>query len=672
MRTLNLGILAHVDAGKTTLTERLLFAGGAIEHVGTVDEGTTQTDTLDLERERGITIRSAVASFAIGDLAVNILDTPGHPDFIAEVERVLGVLDGAVLVVSAVEGVQPQTPLLMRALQRMHVPTLIFVNKIDRPGADDRRTLEGVARRLAPAIVPMGRTDRLGFRDATFTPADTDDAGTRAAVIELLAERDDALLAAYVEREADRPIPHRRLRALLREQTYQAQVYPVFLGSAMTGAGVEALMGGIAELLPSAEGDPDGPLAGRVFKIERSASGERIAYVRLFSGTLRVRDRVRHGGGGARVTALTVFAPGGAVQRSSASAGEIGRVSGLANVRVGDAIGEHQGSEPEHHFAPPTLESMVVPRRPAERGKLRLALTQLAEQDPLINVRQEDASGEILVSVYGEVQKEVIGETLARDFGVEVEFFDTTTIYVERPVGTAEAVEVLRAATHSNVTGKSSPHSTNPFLATLGLRVEPAPSGSGIQLRLGVDVGIRLVPLYIYKTVEGFVEHMRQYVREALAEGLFGWEVTDAKVTIVECGYRAPGTTAGDFHRLTPLVVMQALERAGTQVCEPMAAVRLELPTDVVSRVLPLLARLGARVQAPMSAGDLYTVEVQLAAGLVATLQQALPGLTGGEGLLEWHFAGYEPITGASPTRRRTTPSPLNREEYVLHLARRA
>ncbi|HEX8026134.1 MAG TPA: GTP-binding protein, partial [Candidatus Limnocylindrales bacterium] len=153
MRTLNLGILAHVDAGKTTLTERLLFRTGAIDRLGTVDTGTTQTDSLELERERGITIRAAVASFAIGDLAVNLVDTPGHPDFIAEVERVLGVLDGAILVISAVEGVQPQTPLLFRALQRLRVPTLLFVNKIDRAGADPDRTIAPIRRRLTPSVV---------------------------------------------------------------------------------------------------------------------------------------------------------------------------------------------------------------------------------------------------------------------------------------------------------------------------------------------------------------------------------------------------------------------------------------------------------------------------------------------------------------------------------------
>src|SRR4051794_8595396 len=178
MRTLNLGILAHVDAGKTTLTERLLFATGAIDHVGSVDAGTTQTDSLALERERGITIRSAVASFQLGDLAVNLVDTPGHPDFIAEVERVLGVLDGAIVVVSAVEGVQPQTPLLFRALRRAGLPTLVFVNKTDRAGADRPRVVEQMKRRLSPGVVV---------------------AGDAAALAEVLAEHDDSILREFVD-----------------------------------------------------------------------------------------------------------------------------------------------------------------------------------------------------------------------------------------------------------------------------------------------------------------------------------------------------------------------------------------------------------------------------------------------------------------------------------------
>src|SRR5687768_13743265 len=170
MRTLNLGILAHVDAGKTSLTERLLYAAGVIDEIGSVDDGSTQTDTLALERRRGITIKTAVASFALDGVTVNLIDTPGHPDFIAEVERVLNVLDGAVLVISAVEGVQAQTRVLMRTLQRLRIPTLIFVNKIDRKGAMYDSLLQSISEKLTPAMIPMGSVREIGTRRSTFAP----------------------------------------------------------------------------------------------------------------------------------------------------------------------------------------------------------------------------------------------------------------------------------------------------------------------------------------------------------------------------------------------------------------------------------------------------------------------------------------------------------------------
>ena len=270
---LNLGILAHVDAGKTTLTERLLYEAGVIDDLGSVDEGTTQTDSLELERRRGITIRSAVVSFAVHDVHVNLIDTPGHPDFIAEVERVLSVLDGAVLVISAVEGVQPQTRILMRALQRQRIPTLVFVNKIDRPGADDERVARAISERLTTAIVPMGTPHGLGTRDASFALSGASDAGFRARLAEVLAEQDERILAAAVESESG--APYRRLREELAAQTKRALVHPVFFGSALTGAGVEALRAGVAQLLPAAGGDPDEPVSAAVFKIERGAGARK-------------------------------------------------------------------------------------------------------------------------------------------------------------------------------------------------------------------------------------------------------------------------------------------------------------------------------------------------------------------------------------------------------------
>ncbi len=673
-RILNLGILAHVDAGKTTLTERLLYAAGVIDEIGSVDAGTTQTDSLELERQRGITIRSAVVTFSIGSMSVNLIDTPGHPDFIAEVERVLNILDGAVLVISAVEGVQPQTRVLLRALQRLRVPTLLFVNKIDRRGAGYDRVLEAISRRLTPAIIPMGSVDQLGTPAAGFTPWDADDAGFRIGLTEMLTGRNDSLLTAYVEDETT--VTYARLRRELVAQTGRAVLHPVLFGSAITGAGVEPLMAGIAELLPPAVGDADGPVRGRVFKIDRRPAGEKVAYVRMFSGTVHVRDRLHvHSADRERgereveekVTAISVFDAGARVRSGPVSAGEIGKLWGIGAVRVGDEIG-HPGTAPGRpaveHFAPPTLETVVVSRRIEDKGALRVALAQLTEQDPLINVRQDDTRDEISVSLYGEVQKEVIAATLAADFGVDVTFRDTTTICIERLAGTGEAVENLNA-------------DSNPFRATVGLRIDPAPSDSGIEFQLDVD--IRTVPLYLYKTVDGFREMMGQYVRRTLREGIFGWQVTDCVVTMVDCNYssadgppstRGPLSTAADYRKLTPLVLMKALERAGIVVCEPFLSVSLEIPTGTIGAVLSALARLGAAVQSQTIQGDLSSIETLLPAARVQDLYRQLPGLTGGEGVLESQFGGYRPVSGSPPNRRRTTVNPLDRDEYMMYLSR--
>ncbi|WP_238011888.1 translation factor GTPase family protein [Dactylosporangium sp. AC04546] len=619
MRTLNLGILAHVDAGKTTLTERLLHAAGVIDQLGSVDSGTTQTDSLALERQRGITIRSAVASLRIGSTEVNIIDTPGHPDFIAEVDRVLGVLDGAVLVVSAVEGVQPQTRLLMRALRRLCVPTLIFINKTDRRGADAQRVSAEIARRLDVTVVPA------------IAPT--------AALADALTSADDALLREYVEDEAS--LTARRLRAELAAQTARCAVHPVFEGSAMTGAGVDELMAGLADLLPTAAGEPARPLWGRIFKVERGPAGEKVAYVRMFDGELQVRDHPT--GGRDRITAIHMLENGVWVRRDTVAAGQIAALRGLAGVRVGDTLGD-SATQMDHHFAPPMLEALAVPRRPEDGGRLRSALLLLAEQDPLINVRADERDG-TAVSLYGEVQKEVIQTTLAADFGVDADFLPTTTLCVERPKAIGEGLKRLNTP-------------SNPYQATIGLRVEPGPSGSGVTVHVPVDY--RLAPLYVYRTLELFQEAMGDYVRDALAAGPHGWPVTDCVVTMTDSGYsvadgppslRGPTSTAQDFRKLTPIVVAQALAAGGTIVCEPLARVTIEVPARAPSGVLSLLSKLGATVEDQVVRADEMVIVAVLTAADAQELHRMLPEVTGGEGVFEAAFAGHRPVRGKPPRR---------------------
>jgi ribosomal protection tetracycline resistance protein len=671
---LNLGIVAHVDAGKTSLTERLLYRGGVIDALGSVDAGSTQTDSLALERRRGITIKTAVASFPLGDVTVNLIDTPGHPDFIAEVERALRVLDGAILVISAVEGVQPQTRVLMRTLCRLRVPTLLFVNKIDRAGAREGDLLADLAARLTPDVVAVSTVHGLGTRGATAHPRGPGDAGLAARLVDVSG--DEALLASFVRDE--RSVPYGRLREALAERTRTARLYPVFFGSAVTGAGIDDLVAALPGLLPASAGSPEGPARGTVFKVERSPAGARVAYVRMFAGTLRVRDRVPLPSGPAVVTGIEAFDGGPAVRAAEVTAGQIAKVHGLHTARIGDPVGSHgrprrhppappapktvdpSGREdgrlfvpsgPEvvgasgrgdgHLFAPPTLETVVVPRRGGDGRALRAALVELADQDPLIGLR---ADGSVLL--YGEVQKEVIEATLAEEYGIAVVFRESTTIHVERPAGVGRA-------------GATIGEDGNPYQATLDLVVSPAPAGSGVSF--GLDVPIEQVPIHVFRTGEAFRDALGQAVRQALAEGLYGWRVTDVRVDVPRTGFVSPATTAGDFRKLVPLVLAEALRAAGTVVCEPIHRFALDGPAGTLGPMLGALGRFGAIPETYDVRGASYAIDGLMPAARLRDLESALPGLSHGEGVLETTFDGYRPVPPPFPRRPRAEAAPAAR-----------
>ena len=638
MPTLNIGILAHVDAGKTSLTERLLYDTGAIDGLGSVDAGSTQTDTGDLERRRGITIRTAVASFTVGDLRVNLIDTPGHSDFVAEVERALGVLDGAVLVLSAVEGVQAHSRVLMKTLHRMRLPTLVFVNKIDRRGARHEGMLADIRRLLSDRIVPMNTVLSSGTRDVRTEPLD--DADSRARTAEVLAEADEGLLEDLVAGGAPSRV---RLAAALASQTSAGLVHPVFFGSALGGQGIAELLDGIAGLLPPARPPADDGTRGTVFAIEHDGAG-RLAYVRLWSGELRPRDRVRYhrrepdGTLAEHVEQITAL--GGAVL----SAGDIAKVRGLTGIRIGDQIGSAYAPAAAPRFSPPSLETVVRARHPADSARLHAALMTLADQDPLIRTRV--VAGGTSVLLYGEVQRQVIEARLAEDFGVEAVFEPGRTIHLERPAGVGEAcAEIGR------------PESAG-FWATVGLRVQP---GAGVGFRREVELGA--LPPALDRAIE-------ETVHRALEQGVHGWQVTDCAVTLTHSGFVAPLSTAADFRGLTPLVLMEALSRAGVRVYEPCHTFDLEVSLDTLSRVTARLAALGADIRDSSDDAGTWHVTGDIPARRVPDVLRDLPDLTHGEGVWWSQPAGDRPVAGTAPRRERSDGNPLNRQEYLRHLSR--
>jgi ribosomal protection tetracycline resistance protein len=655
MAIVTIGILAHVDAGKTSLTERILFETGVITSIGSVDKGTTQTDTLELERARGITIKSAVVSFQLNGLIVNLIDTPGHADFVAEVERSLRVLDGVVLVVSAVEGVQPQTRRLARAVCSAHLPLLIFVNKIDRLGARGDALLADIRRTLRLRVVELNSPTGLGVRTAEIATCHRESPAWRESLIDLLAETNERVIEAFEHTGSD--LSDAFLEAELRAQIAAGTIVPVFFGSAITGVGVPELLAGIEEWLPAAEAADHAPVSGTIFKIARRPSGEKVVYARLFAGRLAVRQRVvmrRRDACGAieqleeRITSMDRFASGTAVPANTAVAGDIVALHGLRAARIGDHLGVENRSvrESPPTFPLPKLESIVLPVKPDQITRLRGALEQLAEQDPLISLRQRNEDGEISLRLYGEVQKEVVAETLSRDYGIAVWFGPTRTICIERPVGVGEYAEFI---------GESG----NPFYATVGFRIEPADCGSGI--RFVRELGS--LPLAFYRAIE-------ESVHETLTQGLAGWEVTDGIITLTQAGFWSPVSTAGDFRKLTPLVLMRALLDACTEVWEPVEELELDIPEDTFNAVCGALVNARATIRYVVREEASHRIICEIPTAELRSIEQQLPRLTHGDGGWVSSFAGYAPITGEAPSRTRSGPNPLNRAHYLAEMAR--
>jgi len=669
-RTLNLGILAHVDAGKTSLTERLLYQHGVIRRLGSVDEGNTTTDSGDLERERGITIRSAVASFNIEDLRVNLIDTPGHPDFIAEVERALSVLDGVVLVISAVEGVQAQTKVLMRSLQKMAMPTLIFVNKVDRMGARTDELLKDIERSLALRLLPITSVAEVGSQRAVL---DFDAASQRMFRMrerEEIIVNDDRLLAATLN---GRDVVYEDLVRSLASQTHAGTMNPVFFGSALMGVGTDALSQGIRLFLPSTphQQDDPRPAKGIVFAIEREFANEKVACIRLFEGSLKERQTIsytqREANGQIReheesVSAikLVAFEPAtppakrkDQVNEAPAVvyAGDIAKVRGLSAVRVGAFVGDVNGSRLNRHFRPPTLESVVHCRSELDRTKLYSALMAMSDEDPLIQATVTEDGG-LSIKLYGEVQKEVISDRLYREYRIEPVFSETKAVYFERPTGIGEAeLEYDTIHVHDNV-----------FPITIGLRVEPNTLGAGNQFVREAKWG--LMPGGFYRVIE-------DSAMKTLSQGLYGWEVTDCVVYLTKVGYERPLAVAAHFRSLAAILVMRALKEAGSQVFEPCNKFELEVPGDSHGVVIGHLVSEGAEIERTQQAGEAaWLIIGNMPTRIVQDFTRDLPRLTNGEGVLVSFPGADRPMPGKLPVRQRTDGNPLDYENYLKYLAK--
>jgi translation elongation factor EF-G len=655
----NVGVFAHVDAGKTTTTEHLLYESGRIRTLGNVDRGTAQTDSLDVERERGISVRAATTMFNWKDISVNLVDTPGHVDFLSEVERSLRVMDGAVLIVSAVEGVQAQTEVIWHALRKLAIPTIIYVNKMDRIGADNERALDDIRKHLSPQAVPVqlakGTAEAFdGAYDlwAAF-PAQGDQndehpfQAARTELVETLAQTNETLLERYL----DEGMPNKQKelevwKSELQSLIVRCSLFPVLYGSSSKGIGIKELLDGIIEYLPIPRGDSEAPVSGVVFKIERDKTMGRMAFVRLYQGTIRNRDTVRNltQDLDEKVTQIRKIDGRKSEDVGLLQAGDIAAVCGMQHVRIGDVLGSGEYIPEEAKLAVPLLAVQVNWANEQEYPRVVAAFQELEDEDPLLSLQWLQEDRELHLKVMGPIQLEILSRLIEDRFGLQVTFGQPSVIYKETLCTSGEGFVAYTMP--------------KPCWAILRFKMEPLPRGSGLQFYAQVRAE-DLLPQY--------QNEVARRVPEALQQGIHGWEVIDLRVTLVEGQHHVWHTHPLDFVVATPMGIMDGLHQIGTKLLEPMLQIRLTVPEEFGGKVMSDLVHMRATFEAPMLHGDRMTIHGRVPVATSLDYAVKLGSLTKGRASLSTFFDGYEECpSDVKAERQRRGVNPLDTAKYIL------
>ena len=635
MNIINIGILAHVDAGKTTLTERLLYASGTISEPGSVEKGTTRTDTMFLERQRGITIQTAVTSFQWHSCKVNIVDTPGHMDFLAEVYRSLAVLDGAILVLSAKDGVQAQTRVLFHALRKLNIPTIIFINKIDQVGIDLEGVYQSVRDKLSADII-IKQTVSLSSK-ITLTE------NTSAEVWDSVIENNDELLAKYIAGES---ISQKELAQEEQRRVQDASLLPVYHGSAKNGLGIQQLMDAVIGLFQPTKEQGSAALCGRVFKVEYTDCGQRLVYLLLYSGTLRLRDTVALAGREKlKITEMRIPSKGEIVRTDTAHKGEI-VILPSDSLRLNDILGD-KTQLPREMWSDvpfPMLRTTITPKTAEQRDRLLDALTQIADTDPLLHYEVDSTTHEIILSFLGRMQLEVVSALLTEKYKIETAVKEPTVIYLERP---------LKVASHT-IHIEVPP---NPFWASIGLSVTPLPLGSGVKYKSRVSLG------YLNQSFQNAV---MDGIRYGLEQGLCGWNVTDCKICFEYGLYYSPVSTPADFRSLAPIVLEQALKKSGTQLLEPYLSFTLYAPQEYLSRAYHDAPKYCATIETAQIKKDEVVFTGEIPARCIQAYRTDLAFYTNGRSVCLTELKGYQATVGEPVIQPRRPNSRLDKVRHMF------
>ena len=587
------GLLAHVDAGKTTLSEGILYQTGTIRKLGRVDNRDAYLDTYALERARGITIFSKQAQLTLGDLEVTLLDTPGHVDFSAEMERTLQVLDCAILVVSGADGVQGHTETLWRLLRRYEIPTFLFVNKMDQPGTDRQLLLEDIRSHLDENCMDFSLMDEGG------------------EILENLAMCDEQVLEEYLETGR---IPEGEICRMVRER----KVFPCYFGSALKLQGVEELLKGLERwMTPPVYGKEFG---AKVYKISRDEQGNRLTHLKITGGTLKVKDVIAVPGmeEGEKVNQIRVYSGAKAEMVSEAEAGMICAVTGLTETKPGQGLGAE--SESELPLLEPVLTYRVNLPEDCDVHKMLQCLRQLEEEEPQLHIVWNETLGEIHVQVMGQVQMEVLKSLAEERFGVDISFDAGNIVYKETIAGPAEGVGHFEPLRH---------------YAEVHLLLEPSEPGSGLQF--GTSCSEDVLDRNWQRLILTHLEEKRH------VGVLCGGEITDMRITLIAGRAHQKHTEGGDFRQATYRAVRQGLREAGCRLLEPYYDFRLEIPQENTGRAMADLDRMQGTFEPPVQEGERMILSGSAPVALMRDYQKEVISYTRGRGRLLCTLKGYFP-----------------------------
>ncbi len=645
--TKNIGILAHVDAGKTTLTENFLFLSGQTRQKGSVDNGSAITDSMSIEQQRGISVRSTAVIIPWKELIINVLDTPGHVDFSSEVERVLRVLDGAIVVLSAVEGVQAHTVTLVNILQEMGIPFVFFVNKIDRDGADFEFVLEAIQKDLGVSLLPINCPINEGTSQAdivSFWDGEHEFLALKNQLLEHIIAFDDDLLEQFLEGQ---PLSGKKIFELGLKWVANGELIPVLSGSAKNSRGVEALLDAVVDYLPVPKQDLALPFSALVYKVEHHKLHGRLAHIRVFDGEIKTKDALffprnqeTKNIGVTKKIVLNKLEDVDALK-----AGDIGIITGVADIYAGDILGQEGRIPPATVVQNPVMTVQVIPENMQDYHALQQALQVLDSEDPSLALKWYKESQEFHLKIVGPMQIEILENQILERFDIVTRFEDPAIIYKERPLAKAE--------------GYVRYWMPKPCWAIMTFLIEPGEIGSGVTYESKVRTSD------VHRKYQNEIERT---IPRALKQGIKGWEVTDLKITLIQGEDHEVHSRPGDFILATPMGILRGLEASGTEFLEPVLDFTIKAPEELLGKVASDLTRMRARFGSPSFESGIFSLDGVVPAASSMGYSIQLSSLTSGKGRIVFRFKGYESCPdNEGVVRPFQGVSPLDEAKWILH-----